>query len=154
MNEHQFDIPYRTQSRLYSNQKTCRIIKNLHSLKKKKSLEKYNHWKHITISSDSPILILYIKQCLCGSHDQQQVQVPSTQCRREKTISYSWLNAIFFSCRLQYLRLSRFIGNTSWMGSEHSSRLQALFWCSKPGKPQPFGTPDTWKQTRGIISNS
>lgn len=55
MNKYQFDFQYRTQLRLYSNQKTLQDISKTALIKKrerKKILrKKYNHWKHVTISS-------------------------------------------------------------------------------------------------------
>lgn len=52
MDKHQLDFLYQTQFRLNSNQKTLQNNQKTALIKKeKRSLEKYNHLKHVTISS-------------------------------------------------------------------------------------------------------
>lgn len=184
MNGHQFDFVYRTQSRLYSNQRTLQDNQKTALIKKReKILKKYNHWKHITISSlnvcsyrqamwlSQHFLCTY-KQCICGSYDQHQVQVPARQSRGDKTITF--FTKCYFSCdtgELQTSASSASLGTPAGWDCKskrsiisyrkvHLTDFQMALWSFsfhlllKAGQPPPFGTPNMWKQTLRKISAS
>lgn len=118
---------------------------------------------------------MYIKQCLCGSHDQHQVRVPSRRCRGDKTVSSSWLNAIFpvfdlligkknknknktpagqgwstvaqfQKCEVSY-QLQK--STLNWL-SNGTLVLWVLLWCSKQLKPLQLANPKHVKSNTGI----
>ena len=178
---------YETRPRLNSDQKPCRIIKKLRLLllllfKKKRErgfLEKYNHWKHITISS---LCVCVVKDGSCDSPSTSYVHKtmlmwitwpasgpgPPVDDAEGIKNCFTFSAKCYFSCRAQFLGFFVLLSletpagcSTSPKKCEASYQLQrsTLYWLSKwhsgsllvlRSGANPLPTCE--KQTLGIIS--